>query len=51
MPLSAGWDIIFIARPPAASADYARLKKEVEELLSRAQLLTREDERLCLKIN
>jgi ribonuclease P protein component len=46
-----GWDIIFIARPRAASADYAGLKKSVTGLLSRAQLLMREYEGVCLKIN
>ena len=37
--LKPGWDIIFIARPAAANADYASLEKSVEGLLSRAQLL------------
>lgn len=50
-PLQPGWDIVFIVRPVAATADYADLKKSVEGLLSRARLLTREDERVCLKIN
>ncbi len=38
-PLRAGWDIIFIARPAAASADYAALKGVLEDLLRRARLL------------
>ena len=38
-PLKLGWDIIFIARPSAANADYASLEKLVGNLLSRAQLL------------
>ena len=38
-PLRAGWDIIFIARPAAATANYADLKKSIEDLLSRASLL------------
>ncbi len=46
-----GWDVIFIARPTAATAGYANLEKSVEGLLSRAQLLTREYEEACLKIN
>ena len=37
-PLELGWDIIFIARP-AANTGYNELKKSVESLLSRAQLL------------
>ena len=39
MPLKVGWDVVFIARPTAASADYANLKRAVEGLLSRAGLL------------
>jgi len=38
-PLKSGWDIVFIARPAAAPADYANLKRAVEGLLSRAHLL------------
>jgi len=49
--LQPGWDIVFIARPVAATADYTNLEKSVECLLSRARLLTRKDERVCLKIN
>jgi len=38
-PLEPGWDIIFIARPAAANTDYASLKKSIDDLLCRAQLL------------
>ena len=38
-PLEPGWDIVFIARPVAAGADYASLKESVGGLLSRAGLL------------
>lgn len=38
-PLRPGWDIVFIARPAVAAADYASLKKSVEGLLARARLL------------
>lgn len=44
MPLKSGWDIIFIARPLAATTDYASLKKSVEDLLSRARLLKTDEE-------
>lgn len=44
-PLEPGWDIIFIARPAAASADYANLKKTVAGLLSRARLLETAEKR------
>jgi len=44
MPLKSGWDIIFIVRPPAANADYVSLKRVVEGLLSRANLLETDEE-------
>jgi ribonuclease P protein component len=50
-PIKPGWDIILIARPAAATADYASLEKSIKGLLSRAQLLMREYEEACLKIN
>ena len=49
--LAPGWDIIFIARSPAAGADFASLRKSVQGLLSRAGLLTREYEKACLRVN
>jgi len=50
-PLKPGWDIVFIARPPAAATSYTEFKKSVEDLLSRARLLMRENERVCLRVN
>ncbi len=50
-PIKPGWDIVFIARPAAAGTDYANIKKSVAGLLSRAQLLMREYEGVCLKSN
>ncbi len=50
-PLEPGWDIVFIARPAVASADYANLERTVTGLLSRARLLMREHEEVCLRIN
>jgi len=49
MPLLPGWDIMFIVRPPAATAGYAELKGAVADLLSKARLLNREYEEVCLK--
>jgi ribonuclease P protein component len=49
--LKPGWDIIFIARPPAANAGFAGLEKSVRGLLSWAGLLTREYEKACLRVN
>ena len=43
-PLEPGWDIIFIARPVAATANYADLEKSVKGLLSRARLLKTTEE-------
>jgi len=50
-PVKPGWDIVFIARPSAAATSYAELKETVRGLLSRAQLLMREDERISLRTN
>jgi len=41
--LRPGWDIVFIARPLAANADYTALEKSIDDLLSRAHLLETED--------
>lgn len=39
IPIKMGWDIVFIARQGAVEADYHQLKKSVENLLMRADLL------------
>lgn len=44
MPLKSAWDIIFIVRPAAATADYATLKSSIMGLLSRASLLETEED-------
>lgn len=49
--LKPGTDIVFIARTLAATANYAALKKSVEGLLSRANLLVEENEGVCLRTN
>jgi ribonuclease P protein component len=38
--IEAGWDALFIARPPIASASYGDIAVAVETLLRRAGLLT-----------
>jgi ribonuclease P protein component len=38
--LKTGWDIILIARPAAATVDYAVLKNSVGALLSKAKLIS-----------
>lgn len=40
-PLCSGWDIIFIARTPAAGSDYNQLSESVRKLLSRAQIVAK----------
>jgi len=50
-PLKPGRDMVFIARPAAPAAGYTGLKKSVEGLLSRAQLLAEKNEEACLKVN
>ncbi len=46
MPLKPGFDIVFIARPAVATADYVSLKGAVEGLLSRARLLETDEEHI-----
>ena len=49
--LEPGWDIVLIARPAAGRADYVSLERSVNNLLSRARLLVRGDDRVRLKID
>ena len=49
--LQTGWDIIFIARSPAARAKYAALEKSVKGLLFRAGLLAGEYEEVYPRTN
>lgn len=44
--LNPGWDIIFIARHSAATADYVKLEKSVKGLLSRARLMAEKYEEI-----
>jgi ribonuclease P protein component len=37
--IAPGWDIVFIARPPSATTDFANLQKNVWNLLQRAKIL------------
>ncbi len=48
MPLKSGWDIVFIARPAAATTNYGSLKRLVEGLLSQACLLETDEEHSTL---
>jgi len=49
-PLESGWDIIFIARPLAADANYTDMEKSIDTLLSQAQLLRLTEEKIGLGI-
>jgi len=49
--LQPGWDVIFIARPKIAGADYFKLEKSVKVLLYRARLLLKEHEEACFRTN
>ena len=49
--LKPGWDIIFIARTPAADADYSKLSRSVAGLLSQARLLMINDKKISLATN
>ncbi len=51
VPVKPGWDIIFIARSPAAKAGYAELNKSVTDLLLRSGLLMRKHEEVSPGIN
>ncbi len=42
VPVRPGWDIVLIARPAAAQADYTALRESVSALLSDSQLLVDE---------
>ncbi len=43
-PLKAGWDVVLIARSPAAGVSYASLRESIKGLLSRAGLLGEHEE-------
>jgi ribonuclease P protein component len=42
-PVKPGWDIVLIARPQSVTADYSDLRKSVETLLSRANLINKDE--------
>jgi ribonuclease P protein component len=44
LPVKTGWDVVLIARVPAATADYTDLSRSVRSLLYRAGLLIGENE-------
>lgn len=50
-PVRPGWDIILIARVPAAAADYTDLEKSARKLLMKAGLIVGENEGNSLGAN
>lgn len=50
-PIKPGWDIVIIARPEAATADYYQLKSSVGKLLMRARLLRNNGEVVSTGVN
>jgi ribonuclease P protein component len=40
-PAQSGWDLIFVARSGATTSDYHKIKAAVEDILSRAALLSK----------
>jgi ribonuclease P protein component len=46
-----GWDIVLITRSAITSASFNEIKQATMDLLSRAQLLEKKNETLCLKTN
>jgi len=51
LPISAGWDIVFVARRGAIETDYYQLKQSIERLLVRADLLMIKNEVASTEIN
>ncbi len=50
-PIERGWDIVLIARPKAAAADYHQLDEVVARLLRRGKLLQIDNEAIGAKPN
>ena len=49
--LQPGWDIVFIARSPAAGAKYIDLEKSIKSLLHKALLLAEDYESVSSEVN
>ena len=49
--LKPGWDIVFYTRPAVAGANFAELKETILSLLSQAQLLMGNYEKVCPRTN
>ena len=51
LSLNQGWDIVFIARPPAAAVGHAGLRNSATGLLLKARLLAEEHEEVCPRVD
>ncbi len=45
------WDVVFVVRPKAVTADYHQLEEAVTKLLTRARLLEDSDEAVSARFN
>ena len=51
-PVESGWDIVFIVRPEAVTADYHQLEGTAAKLLTKARLLTKKsNEAISARLN
>jgi len=45
LPVQPGWDIVLVARPSIAGAEYQEIKEKIEELLAKTKILAERDEK------
>lgn len=45
LPVQAGWDIVLVARPAIAEAEYQDIKDKLRELLAKTKILAEKDEK------
>lgn len=44
LPVKSGWDIVLVARPEIAGAEYQHMKDKLRELLAKTKILVEDDE-------
>ena len=49
--INPSWDVVFVVRPKAVTADYHQLEEAVTKLLTRARLLEDSDEAVSARFN
>ena len=45
LPVKPGWDIVLVARPAMAEAEYRDIKERIRELAVKTEILTEKDEK------